>query len=57
MTNFAKLQMISLVVLKKINSLKYMNTGQGNNMAIYLYVLNCLRLIGSLLVKAIKFNS
>jgi len=32
-----------------------MNTQQDNNTAIYLYVPNCLKLIGSLRVKVIKF--
>ena len=49
--------MISLAVLKKISSQKYTNMRQENNMDFYLYVLNYLKVIGSSLVKVIKFNN
>lgn len=49
--------MISLGVLKKISSLKYMSMPQDNNMVIYLYVLNYHKLIDSSQDKVTKFNS
>ncbi len=57
MTSFVKLQMIFPEVLKKISSLKSMNTRLDNNTVICLFVLNCHKLIDFSLVKVIKFNN